>query len=165
MPGVIADTGPLNYLILIGEIGLLPRLFGSVSIPDEVRLEMLDPRAPQAVRDWMTEPPAWLHVAVGPFEPVPSLEALDAGERATISLALERSCELVVMDERAGVRAARALGLRATGTLGLLELGARRGWVDIHNAVARLRATSFRVRPALLNELLDRHRNATGNGR
>jgi predicted nucleic acid-binding protein len=30
---VVSDTGPLNYLILIGEIGLLPALFEKVVLP------------------------------------------------------------------------------------------------------------------------------------
>jgi predicted nucleic acid-binding protein len=30
---VVADTSPLCYLILIGEIDLLPKLFGAVSVP------------------------------------------------------------------------------------------------------------------------------------
>ena len=30
---VVADTGPLNYLVLIGEIEILPVLFGQVFIP------------------------------------------------------------------------------------------------------------------------------------
>jgi len=83
---------------------------------------------------------------------------LDAGERTAIALAIDRSCELVLIDERAGVAAARSLGLRVTGTLGLLELGARRGLVDIHDAISLLSTASFRVRPDLLAELLARHR-------
>ena len=31
---VISDTSPINYLVLIGEISLLPRLYGKVVIPD-----------------------------------------------------------------------------------------------------------------------------------
>lgn len=33
---VAADTSPLNYLVLISEIGLLPALYDSVLIPEEV---------------------------------------------------------------------------------------------------------------------------------
>jgi predicted nucleic acid-binding protein len=53
---VIADTGPINYLILIGEIGLLPKLFKSVFLPNVVADELRHPHAPSAVRDWIADP-------------------------------------------------------------------------------------------------------------
>ena len=34
---VIADTGPINYLILIGHIDILPTLFQKVILPAVVR--------------------------------------------------------------------------------------------------------------------------------
>jgi predicted nucleic acid-binding protein len=33
---VIADTAPLNYLVLVGEVEILPKLFGRVLIPTAV---------------------------------------------------------------------------------------------------------------------------------
>jgi len=158
MVGVVADTGPLNYLILIDEIDLLPRLFGSVAIPEAVCEELLDPRAPISVRAWMTSPPPWLRVAAGSLDSVPALATLDTGERAAIDLAIGLSAGLLVMDDRAGVAAARSLGFRATGTPGVLDLGARLGWINFHDAVTRLMATNFRVSPALLDDLVARHR-------
>jgi hypothetical protein len=35
---VIADTGPVNYLILIGHIDILPVMFERVLLPSAVRL-------------------------------------------------------------------------------------------------------------------------------
>ena len=37
---VIADTGPLRYLILIEEISLLRSLYGQITIPPAVRSEL-----------------------------------------------------------------------------------------------------------------------------
>jgi len=37
---VIADTSPINYLILIGEIEILKHLFSRVIIPEAVLLEL-----------------------------------------------------------------------------------------------------------------------------
>ena len=48
----------------------------------------------------------------------------DAGESAAI-LAKELGADLVLIDERAATRKARALGLRVVGTLGVLLLGKR----------------------------------------
>ncbi len=33
MPVVVADTGPLRYLLAIGHVDILPRLFEKLSIP------------------------------------------------------------------------------------------------------------------------------------
>jgi len=53
MPLVVADTGPLDYLVLTGDIELLPKLFGRVLLPQVVRDELANAEAPQAVRDWI----------------------------------------------------------------------------------------------------------------
>jgi predicted nucleic acid-binding protein len=37
---VIADTSPLNYLVLIGEAEVLRRLYGQVVIPEAVLREL-----------------------------------------------------------------------------------------------------------------------------
>ena len=55
MTVVVADTGPINYLLLIDEIALLERFFDRVLIPHEVHTELLSARAPTKVR-------AWLHI-------------------------------------------------------------------------------------------------------
>jgi predicted nucleic acid-binding protein len=67
---VVADTTPLNYLVLIDHIDLLPKLFEAVHIPTIVRDELAAAGAPQIVRDWITAPPAWLIV-----EPTPTTTA------------------------------------------------------------------------------------------
>lgn len=54
---VIADTSPLNYLILIGQAELLPRLFGEVLIPQIVLDELRGSGAPPQVLDWLNSVP------------------------------------------------------------------------------------------------------------
>lgn len=49
MKVVIADTSPINYLILIDGIEILPRLYGRISAPLEVLAELTDPEAPAEV--------------------------------------------------------------------------------------------------------------------
>lgn len=47
---VVSDTSPINYLLLINQIDLLPRLYQQVIILDVVRDEMLSPDAPQVLQ-------------------------------------------------------------------------------------------------------------------
>ena len=156
---VVADTGPLNYLVLIGEIELLPRLFGRIFVPTAVRDELARAEAPTPIKAWLAALSAWLSV-----EPNPDLHALNAaamaldeGERNAIALAKMLGADLLLIDEREGVAVARREGFAVTGTLGLLDLAARRGMVDLAPAFVRLRATSFRHRPGLLDAILAQH--------
>ncbi len=90
----------------------------------------------------------------------PDLISLDEGEADAIILALSLHAELVLMDDRAGVAAARSKGLTVAGTLGILDVAASRGLIDIAVAVSRLKATNFRYRSELLDALIARHSRA-----
>jgi predicted nucleic acid-binding protein len=157
VPLVVADTGPLRYLVLIDAINLLPRLFGRVLIPEIVGAELSRPSTPLPVRKWLAGNPTWLERRTNPpaLETLPS--QLDAGERAAISLAQLIGDALLLIDDRAGIEAARAHGVQATGTLGILVRAAGADLVDLRTAFERLKATNFRYRPALLDALLAQH--------
>ena len=73
------------------------------------------------------------------------------------SLAIAARADLVLMDGRDGVAFARRMGLKVTGTLGVLDLAARKGLVDLVGAFTRLKRTSFYYRQPLLDDLLARH--------
>lgn len=156
---VIADTGPVNYLILIGSIDLLPSLFEKVILPAPVQAELSARKAPRPVRDWMVSPPAWVDVREAPdaIDADPLLKGIHKGEQAAIGLAAALRADLLLIDDRKGVAAARAKGLRVTGTLGILELAAQSGLTDFAQCVARLRQTNFRTPEALLDALLKKH--------
>ena len=156
---VIADTGPINYLVLIGNIDLLPVLFEKVILPSAVEAELADADAPPSVRNWIADPPAWLDVQETPARPFgqASVEGLDEGEAAAIALAISRGADLVRMDDRKGVIVARGKGLRVTGTVGVLDLAAQRGLVNFAQAANRLRRTNFRIPGELLDSLTKKH--------
>jgi predicted nucleic acid-binding protein len=157
---VVADTGPLRYLVEIGEIECLPRLFGRVLVPDAVRLELSHRETPLAVRGWIAAGPTWLIVQSAAGDMVVQsgiTDGLDLGEAEAIALAATVRADLVLMDDRAGVHAARAKGFLVTGTLGVLDRAARRGLVDLAGAFTRLRATNFRYPPKLMDELQARY--------
>jgi predicted nucleic acid-binding protein len=63
---VIADTGPINYLVLIDCIDLLPALFQKVILPTAVQRELDDRETPASVRTWIANPPAWVEVNEAP---------------------------------------------------------------------------------------------------
>jgi predicted nucleic acid-binding protein len=155
MSPIVADTTPLNYLVLLEALDLLPRLYGRVLIPPTVLAELSDPHAPGEVRNWTLQPPDWLHVVQLQSTDDSSLSNLDPGERDAILLAVEQRATLLLMDERDGAAAARARNLKVVGTLGVLDIAAARGWVDLPATFARLRQTTFRSPHRLMATMLE----------
>jgi predicted nucleic acid-binding protein len=142
----VADTGPLNYLVLVGQIDLVARLFGGLSIPTLVRDELNDPMAPAAVRAWIAAPPGWLSIIPVSARVDAALASLDEGEQAAIALAATIKADVLLIDDRAGVAVARAQGIEVTGTIGVLDRAAQNGLIDLASAFSALRATNFHVR-------------------
>lgn len=154
---VIADTSPLNYLVWIGAIEILPRLYGKVIIPPEVRAELLTTDAPVQVRSWAGDIPSWVEVWAP--DPVlrddPRWQVLDPGERAALALAAASQPSVLLIDERAGTEIARAQGFAVTGTLGVLDEAARRQFISLPDAIERLKRTSFRYPKVVVEQLLE----------
>jgi predicted nucleic acid-binding protein len=148
---VVADTGPLHYLVLISHIEILPMLFETVFIPSVVCDELAHAEAPTVVQEWIMHPPAWLEVrdVITADYNDPAWLVLDEGERAAITLATCLAADLMLMDDRTGSKVARQKGFVVTGTLGILDLAARRGFIDLAKAFDRLKATNFRYPSAL----------------
>jgi predicted nucleic acid-binding protein len=157
MPVVVADTSPINYLVQIDAIELLPKLFGRIAISAAVHAELTYRSAPAVVRAWLAQGVPWLEVRPNPDHESAIPASLDAGERTTIELADIIHADLIVMDDRDGVAFARAQGFAVTGTLGVLDLAAQRGLIDLFEAFTRLKATTFYYRQGLLEALLAQH--------
>jgi predicted nucleic acid-binding protein len=127
---IVADTSPLNYLVLIHQINLLPNLYGRLLIPESVLEELSAIETPQLVRNWATNLPEWIEVL--PATPIDeSLTRLHAGERDAISLALTVHADAVLMDERRGRQEAENRGLKPIGTLGVLVAAHNRRLIDL----------------------------------
>jgi predicted nucleic acid-binding protein len=152
---VVADTSPINYLILIGEIDVLASLYGRVIIPLAVHEELTRSRAPAAVRSWIANRPSWIEVQSPSAGPDSSLARLDAGERQAIALAQELSADQLIVDELLGRREAERRGISVIGTIGVLREAAENGLLDLRKAVERLSQTSFHISPAILAALLE----------
>jgi predicted nucleic acid-binding protein len=154
---VVADSGPLHYLILLNQARLLHDFYGRVIVPDSVASELTIAAAPRAVQEWMNKPPSWVDLRpVSPDVISTVSDALDMGERAAIALATTLPADLLLIDEAAGRAEARRRRLRVTGTLGVLRAGAERAMVDVPQMIQALRNTSFYLDEALVNEVFAR---------
>jgi predicted nucleic acid-binding protein len=154
---VVADTSPLNYLLLIDEIDLLPAMFGQVLLPHAVFQELQHAKTSPRVRQWVAHLPAWLEVRTVASVANPALIGLDVGEREAIHLALELGVSTVLIDEADGRQQAERLHLEVRGTLGILEHGAHLGKTNLREALSKLEQTNFRMSPAVRAALLKRN--------
>jgi len=151
---VVADTGPIHYLVLIEAVEILPRLYERVVLPEAVLAELTHPHAPPPVKAWATQLPSWAevrtaaHVDLGAF--------LDPGEAEAIALAEELKADSILMDEMEARQEALRRGLPVAGTIGVLEKASQDGLVDLPGAFQRLAQTNFFVSPHLIKQALER---------
>ncbi len=118
---VVADASPLIALARIGRLELLHTVFGKLLLPEAVWREVvaagLDKPGAGTVSqsDWIERR------SVADTGLVSLLRRdLGAGESEAIVLAREAGADLVLIDERLGRAAAKRLGLRVTGLVGVL---------------------------------------------
>ena len=149
---IVADTGPLNYLVLVDCVHVLSRLYANVAIPEMVAEELRRPQAPPRVRDWIAQKPEWLLLLPDPRIDE-DLARLDPGEAAAIALAEQVGTRELLMDDWLGRRTAFRRGLIPTGTLGVLGHAHRAGLADFETSLRTLKNTNFRISPEVESEL------------
>jgi predicted nucleic acid-binding protein len=150
---VVADASPFVVLVAIGHVDVLATLFQEILIPPQVASELASSRRPLEVREFIATPPRWLRiVAPSSIETIPGLAD---GEAAAILLAGEIRAARLILDESRGRKAATERGLRVVGTVGVLELAAELGLVDLRMAFARVKQTDFWISPRFLDERLN----------
>jgi predicted nucleic acid-binding protein len=100
---VVSDTSPLNYVVLIDAVDVLPNLFGAVHVPPAVVRELQHPRTPELVKRWAQFLPKWLLISA-PSTEAPIDPTLDPGEAEAFALAIELHATSILIDEKKGRR-------------------------------------------------------------
>ena len=118
---VIINTSPLVSLSILGKLHILPILFEETYIPTAVYQEaVVLGKGKYGSTD--IENATWLQVKTITNTDLRDSIALslDYGEAEVITLAKELGIDTIVIDEFAGRRFAKMLGLNVVGTLGIL---------------------------------------------
>lgn len=154
---VVADSGPIIHLSLIGRIDLLPALYGQILVPGLVYEEVVQHGA-------SLPGSAELHEAGWASRVEPDTDSnlfgvlraqLDPGETAAICVAVERGADLILSDDRPARLTATRLGIEVKGTLGVLVEAKRRGKLEaIAPALAALKQGGTWLSDQLVERIL-----------
>jgi len=154
---VVSDTGPLNYLAVLGHLEVLPELYVEVVIPQAVSEELSRPASPQVVRSLIEAPVPWLKISEVQSRD-PGLVDLGDGEQEAIVLARALSADLLLCDDRDARNAAVQLDIRVIGTIGVLKEAADKKLLDLADALIRLRRTNFRISKTVLASIINQYK-------
>ena len=143
---VIIDTSCLIILKRIGRLEILKEIYERVIIPVGVKEEFGE------------ELPEWIEVeGVKDEGQVKVMEMyVGRGEAEVLVLGLERGSSLVVIDDRKGRRLARGLGLRLSGTIGVIIRAKEAGEIgSVKGIIEELEGAGFRLSESLKRKALE----------
>jgi predicted nucleic acid-binding protein len=128
----VGNTGPLIALAKADQLTVLEAMYGVVQIPPAVHRELLAKTGPEAQ---CLEDAFGSFVRVVPLPPLPAkvdhlTQRLGPGEQQAIALAFSNS-GLLLIDDQAGRKAARQLGIEVSGVVGVLLEAKRNGHIRI----------------------------------
>lgn len=141
---IVSDTSCLILFYKIGEFELLHKVFGQIIITETIFKEFNRP-----IPDWIhvLNPSTNLHIGLKSF--------LDAGEASAISLASEFKDSILIIDELKGRKIAKELGLKITGSIGVLLTAKNKGIISlIKPLLEKIRETNFRLSDELIKTTL-----------
>jgi len=151
---LVCDASPLIVLAKARLLACLPQVASSIEVPQAVIAEVSAGPADDPLRRQLAGLP-WLTVVElpTPISPVTTWQ-LGAGETEVIEWTRLHHDRTAVIDDHAGRRAAKILGLKVTGTLGIIALAAKQGVVpSFVSAVDQLRAAGLYVSTALVEDV------------
>ena len=142
---VITDTSCLIAFSKIDALDVLHKLYKKVVVSKEIAEEFSEPL------------PLWieiLEVSNKNYQKI--LETLlDKGEASAIALALELKNALLVLDDLKARKEAQKLGLKITGTLGILFLAKEKNIISsLKIYLDKLQQINFRIADNIVFELL-----------
>ncbi|WP_373498301.1 DUF3368 domain-containing protein [Desulfococcus sp.] len=156
-PMVILNTSPLQYLHQLGLLDVLESLFSRIYVPAEV-VEELDGGKLEGVH--LPDLQDLEFIKILPPQPISAIKLardLGNGETAVILHGLENPGCLIVLDDLLARRTARSLGVKLTGTAGILITAKRKGVIqEIKPYLDQLAQLGFYLAPSHKSLILEK---------
>lgn len=155
---IVSNTSPISNLAKVGQLSLMQKIYGRIMIPCAVHEELLDERAGETVVT-AVQSATWLEIrSVQNQQLVDELRTrVNVGEAEAIALAVEVEATRLLIDERLGRQAAKDLGLKITGVLGILLLAKRQNSIMVVKPIMDdlITQANFRISSQLYADVLD----------
>ena len=153
MRKVISNTTPLIGLSEIGCLNLLKKLYGEILIPTAVLSEIKSEPSKSLVKN--SDFIRVLSISDTNADKIFSSK-LHAGEKEVILLAEKLKADLLLMDDNAAKKTAKFMGMKVTGTLGILLKAKQNGYIsEIKPFLIRLTDTGFFVSEKIYQFVLE----------
>ena len=118
---IVSNSSPLMNLAIIGQLDILNKLFGNITIPDEVWQELVVDGEGKLGSGEIAEA-SWIKRSsidnIALFQLLK--RSLDIGEAAAITLAIEKNANLILLDEIDARSMSEIYNLPKTGVIGIL---------------------------------------------
>jgi predicted nucleic acid-binding protein len=138
---IVSDTSCLILLDKIGKLDLLRSLFGKITITKIVANEFKQ-KLPEYIQIENPENITYQKI----FQ-----SFIDIGEASVLALTMEKKNCLLIIDDNKGRREAKQLGLKYTGTLGILVIAKQKGLIkSLTEIIEDIRRTNFRLSDSLI---------------
>lgn len=153
---IIVNSTPLISLAILGQLDLLYKIFNEVVVPRTVYDEVIMQGQGKLGHKNLTNV-QWFKIAdvVNQELKRSIMVELDKGEAEVICIARESGFRRVCIDEFAGRRYAKLLGLEVIGTLGVLLIAKEKGYIrEIKLCIEKLISHNRHISSAVCNEVL-----------
>jgi len=157
MPEItIVNTSPLFYLHRLGLLELLNELYGHITVPAAVEMELKQGQTqgedvPQLANY------AWVEIrSVSMPKYLQLIADLGPGESEVLAFATNHPSSLVILDDKLARRIAEMQGFLLTGTAGVLLRAKQQGFVTaLKPVIEKLLDLNFRLKPDLITAILE----------
>ena len=142
---IITDTSCLIALTKTGALDILPLMYRRIIVTSTI------------VEEFGEALPQWIEVIDAPDPKYQQMleKSLDAGEASAIALAVALENVLLILDDLKARKEAKRLGLKVTGTLGVLFRAREKGYIPaLKPYIDKLQTLDFRISPDVVKELL-----------
>lgn len=142
---IIPDTSCLIFLDKIGEIELLQKMYSRTIVTREIAEEHILPLK------------KWIEVETVKETGYQKIleQSVDKGEASIMVLAMELKDCVISIDDLKARKTAKNLGIKMTGTLGILYKAKRAGYIDsMRETIEKLKHVDFRISGKIEQELI-----------
>lgn len=157
MPKVVVNSTPLIILCNIGQLLLLKKLYGEIIIPEAVYKEVTVKKDTACIA--ISQYNDWIKIEKVPANKKLKIyrARLHTGEVEVMLLAQQPPlADLVIIDDNAAKNTAKFLGLKVTGTLGILLKAKKLGLLDnIKPLIEKMHNAGFYISENIKNLVLE----------